>query len=320
MQAFTRLWPNAPKWFGGVGVATGLAAAAADFAANKRASRKPPDDTVESKLAQFYNDKANQMTGQTVSSAAPGVNVTVNLTNPGHPQVQTQTSKYMMEEGNSDIKTDCFSCASAHLAALKASTERAKSEIYKSGGQCGTDCQEWLSLGVKESAALLAKDWTSDRINQLPEHQKNVIETYRSKVRDVMSDMLGGSKQAQALVEADGLLGEAIRFTNAGDGIDHPEVFSRLAEAEANLSAAERLDITAYDPDTANRLRSLRQAVGNKVDSPDALKNVYKQTRDLTDSFNKQVLGNVTPQQIDELSNRTSQIFSGFKRDRMRVS
>ncbi len=223
----------------------------------------------------------------------------------------------MMEEGNADIKTDCFSCASAHLAATKAALERARGAL--DNGRCGADCKQWLNLAADESAALLSWDWTDERIAQLPDHQRRVIEPRKAQVDALFTDILGGNKQAAEITKGKSLLGESIRFTNADDGVDHPQVYGRLKASEEMLATAERLDITAFDVDTANKLRSVRQAAGSKVDSPDALRATYRAAREVASRVNDQVFTQIDPGQLTALHARADDIWSGFKQDRLQA-
>jgi hypothetical protein len=267
----------------------------------RQVSKAYQGPTLEEKLADFYYRKAAELKNP--------VNVTVNVGN--------KASRYLMEEGSTNIATDCFACASGHLAATKAAIERAKQSMKN--GTCGDECRKWLNIGAQETAALLAKDWTDEKIQSQPEHKKRVLEKYKAEVREVMTDMLGGSDQAQLINEAAGLIDETLRFTNSGDPLDHPEVDGRLKAAESSLAAAERMDIAAYDTETANKIRSVRQAIGNKVNTPEDLKTVRAQARDLVETVNKRVFENLDNGKIIELRERTSKIYNGFKEDRKKV-
>jgi len=237
-------------------------------------------------------------------------------------QVSNQTSpslsapsRYVMEEGNTDINTDCFSCDSAHLAATKAALERAQDAAKD--GTCGADCRKWLNLAADESAALLSWDWTDERISRLPEHQQQVIRPRKQQVERLFQEILGENHQAVEVNKAKSLLGESIRFVNSGDDINHPEVAGRLKRSEEMLAVAERLDITAFDPDIANKLRKVRQVVGNKIKSPDDIKETYRQAREVAQSVNDQVFSSIDTTKLDSLARRADEVWSGFKRDRV---
>jgi hypothetical protein len=291
-----------PSWVGWLLGGMSAVAIGLDAWTARQVSKTYQGPTLEEKLADFYYRKAAEFKNP--------VNVTVNVGN-------NQTSRYLMEEGNTDVSTDCFSCASGHLAATKTAIERAKQSMKN--GTCGDECRKWLNIGVQETAALLAKDWTDEKIQSQPEHKKRVLEKYRAEVRDVMTDMLGGNDQAQLINEAAGLIDETLRFTNSGDSLNHPEVDGRLKAAESSLAAAERMDIAAYDTETANKIRSIRQAIGNRVNTPEDLKMVRAQARDLVETVNKRVFERLNNGKISELRERTSKIYNGFKEDRKKV-
>jgi len=307
VQGLYSMFPDRPKWLGGVTVVTALAATALDVAAEKYAAKTPPENDLHDRLIALYKDHAAKLSG--------GSNVTVNVINQASSSSSVR-SRYMMEEGNTDINTDCFSCASAHLAATKAALERARDAAKD--GTCGADCRKWLNLAADESAALLSWDWTDERISKLPEHQRRVIEPRKRQVEELFREILGNDHQAVEVNKAKSLLGESIRFVNSGDGVDHPEVAERLKRSEEMLAAAERLDITAFDTDTANKLRRVRQAVGNKIEFPDAVKEVYRQAREVAQAVNDRVLSSIDTTRLDDLTKQANEAWSGFKQDRIR--
>jgi len=313
VQGLYSMFPDRPKWLGGVTVATALAAAALDIAAEKYAAKTPPESDLHDRLIAMYNEHADRLSGG-------GSNVTVNVINQAPSSAISSTtsarSRYMMEEGNTDINTDCFSCASAHLAATKAALERARGAARD--GTCGTDCRKWLNLAADESAALLSWDWTDERVSRLPEHQRQVIEPRKRQVEGLFREILGNDHQAVEVNKAKSLLGESIRFVNSGDGIDHPEVAERLKRSEEMLAAAERLDITAFDVDTANRLRRVRQVVGSKIESPDDIKETYRQAREVAQAVNDRVFSSIDTTKLDYLTRQADEAWSGFKQDRIR--
>lgn len=300
---------STPPWLTwGLG---GLSAVAIGFDiwTARQLSKKDPEPSLHQQMADIYYQKAAQLSG---GKAPAPLNLTVNIG--GAP---AQTSRYLMEEGNTNTATDCFACASSHLATTKKAVEMAQENMQD--GKCGDRCRAWLNTGAQETASLLAKDWTDERLAAQPEHKRQVLEKYRSDARGVMADMLGGNEQAALINEAAGLLDESLRFINAGDPLDHPEVDSRLRDAEAALSAAERVDIMTWDTGTANKIRGVRQAVGSKVNTPEDLKQVRSQARDLANSINQQVFSDMSAERITDLNKRTSSIYNGFKRDRQSV-
>lgn len=290
-------------------IGTALVAWAVDVAAERYAARPMPESDVHDRVIELYKQRAEEWATQ----RGPGV--TVNVIN--QASAASIPSRYMMEEGNPDINTDCFSCASAHLAATKAALERARAAARD--GECGADCRKWLNMAADESAALLSWDWTDERISRLPEHQRRVIQPRKAEVEKLFGDLLAGDTQAVEINKAKSLLGESIRFTNSGDGTDHPEVAGRLKRSEEMLAAAERLDVTAFDVETANRLRRVRQAVGNKVDSPDALKDTWRQAREVAQSVNDRVFSSIDPAVLDDLSRRADAVWNGFKEGRTKA-
>lgn len=308
VQGLYSMFPDRPKWLGGVTVVTALAATALDVAADKYAAKTPPESDLHDRLIAMYNEHADRLFGG-------GQNVTVNVINQASSSSSAR-SRYMMEEGHTDINTDCFSCASAHLAATKAALERARDAAKD--GTCGADCRKWLNLAADESAALLSWDWTDERVSRLPEHQRQVIEPRKQQVEGLFREILGNDHQAVEVNKAKSLLGESIRFVNSGDGVDHPEVAGRLKRSEEMLAAAERLDITAFDADTANKLRRVRQAVGSKIESPDAVKETYRQAREVAQVVNDRVFSHIDTTRLDDLTKQADEAWSGFKQDRIR--
>jgi len=310
IQGLYSMFPDRPRWLGGVTVATALAATALDIAAERYAAKTPPESDLYDRLIAMYNEHADRLSGSQ--------NVTVNVINQASSISSTTSarSRYVMEEGNADINTDCFSCASAHLAATKAALERARDAARD--GTCGADCRKWLNLAADESAALLSWDWTDERVNRLPEHQRQVIEPRKRQVEGLFREILGNDHQAVEVNKAKSLLGESIRFVNSGDGIDHPEVAERLKRSEEMLAAAERLDITAFDADTANKLRRVRQVVGSKIESPDDIKETYRQARDVVQAVNDRVFSSIDTAKLDYLTRQADEAWSGFKQDRIK--
>lgn len=178
-----------------------------------------------------------------------------------------QTSRYLAEEGK-PVDTDCFNCASAHLAALAGALHQAATAAEQHG-TCDDTCQSWLRLAVQEPGILLEHDWPPDK--QWPADQQAVVEQYRPQVEALLRGSLGNddtTDQRLLIQLAAAGLKEGTRFTKSGDPIDHPEVEVRRLRAEQQLASAERLDVTAFEGPVADNLRHLRQQVsGNITDS-----------------------------------------------------
>ena len=293
--ALRALYRRPPRWLGYVLAGTAVLAAAADFAMTRTAARlsrvRPPD--VEEELLRLLRERREGMRRER--------------------EAKKEVSRYLMEEGNPDLDTDCFSCASAHIAGMRAALENA-AEAYRREGRCGPECQRWLEMAVEEPAALLARDWTEERKPRWPEEHRRLVEEYTSRITEVQQRLI--RPERQELVRAAALLTEAIRFAQAGDALDHPEVKWRLAEAEACLTAAERVDPGVYDAETAQALRRLRQDISNKIATVDDLVEAARRAREISKRANAEDFQRLSQQEIQELAEKAREIHLSFRRDR----
>lgn len=295
------IWREPPAWFGYALAGSGVIAGIWDYVAMRRANRPLPPFNQHKVSAQYYGEKAEELRArqQALSSPVP-------------------PSRYLMEEGNADIKTDCFSCASGHLAAMEgALTQAAKSA---EDGACGEECAKWLTIATEEPAALLARDWTPEKVKLFPVEQQEVVGRYAPKVRQVMSAVLEGPAKTQRenLVEAAALLGESVRFAQAGDGLDHPEVDWRLSRVETLLTTAERASATAFQPEVAQELRHLRQTVGSKINSPEDLAQAADHARRVSWNANQEVFSTLSTDKIVDLLEQAKGIRREFRADRVK--
>ncbi len=234
-----------------------------------------------------------------------------------HSALSSMPSRYLMEEGNPDLNTDCFSCATAHLAATEGSLRRA-SDAARKYGRCSDECQKWLQLALEEQEALFARDWTPERVTNFPPEQQVFVAKYEPQIKALMAGILSGDQveQREAVASAAAFLKESQRFVNAGDSLDHPEVETRLSVAEMNLATAERIDPSAFDDQVATDLRHLRQRVGSKIVDRDSLADVARTATQVSNRLNAPFWQDISSDRLDELANQAKEIRQNFRADR----
>jgi hypothetical protein len=173
-------------------------------------------------------------------------------------------SRYLSEEGHPTDDTDCFNCASAHLAAWAGSLQQAATAAERAG-TCDATCTRWWTLAQQEPGILLEHDWPADKT--WPADQQAVIDHFRPQVAELWAAGWSGDTTTGAVLLAQAAAGlkEATRFTRSGDPVTHPEVERRRLAAEQALASAERLDVTAWDAKTSKALRRLRQQVSGGI-------------------------------------------------------
>lgn len=305
--AVQQAFPNAPAWVGKATLVTGVLAAIAEGFALKQAKRERTTPSEYQDLAEYYRGKAKELEAEKAPVVAKSA-----MTSPN--------SIYLMEEGNTDINTDCFSCASGHLAAIDGSLTQAAKTARESGA-CDDTCIQELHLAIEESAALFANDWTEEKMAMWPEEQRDVVKKYSPLLQGVVGSILQGeaSEQRLNLVEASAELAETVRFARSGDSLDHPEVDLRIRNAEAKLATAERLNPYAFADGVAENLRHLRQDVGSKLSSPEDLRGAVKRARQVSLEANKPHFGQIAPQDIEGLAGRMRTLREEFKADRRKA-
>lgn len=293
LRAFYR---RPPRWLGYVLAGTAILAAAADLAASRTAVRlaraRIPD--ADEEILRLLRQRLESLKRE--------------------QEAKREVSRYLMEEGNPDLDTDCFSCASAHIAGMRAALENA-AEAYAREGKCGPECQRWLEMAVEEPAALFARDWTDERKQRWPEEHRRIVDEFSARIAEIQARLL--RPERQELVRASALLSEAVRFAQAGDSLDHPEVRWRLAEAEAALVAAERSDPGSFDPDTAQALRRLRQTVSNKIFTTEDVIRAAREARQLARSANSEDFSRISHDELKELAEKAREVHLSFRERRM---
>jgi len=222
-------------------------------------------------------------------------------------------SKYLAEEGASP-DTDCFSCATAHLAGAEGALRRAAQEAKKEG-TCGQGCIRWLNIAAQEPAALLARDWTPERRSKLPPEQKALLDRYAPLV-EATAKKIAPTPEGEGVLRAASLLKESVRFAEAGDGTTHPEVEARRLVAEAELAAAERLRPGTLPPAISQNLRSLRREVGSGITSTDKLVDVARRADELSLAVNSQSWRRFRAGDLEKLADEVNRIRSEFAANR----
>ena len=331
-------WPE-KRWLKSIGVAASLMAFGADVVISRHYARVRPESAadLQRRLADLYRREADLAAGRPQVASASSesqalsqsvVNVQVGLpaapaaTAAVHSPVGAETpphSRYLMEEGNQNRDTDCFSCATAHFAGTEGSIHRARLAAERDG-ECGEECQRWLHLAAQEPEALLGRDWTPERTARFPEEQRAMIDRLAPQLRDLQRDIVGGDPQRQAIVDAAWELKEASRFTAAGDDLDHPEVEGRIRKAEEDLVVGERLRVGAFDPDTSTQIRRLRQAVGSDIVSHEKLVEVADRVDDISRAAAAPAYGRLTPEDIAQLERRAQNLRTQFLEERRRLA
>ncbi len=311
--AVSSLAPNAPRWVAVLLGATGFGAAVADLTLQRHAQAPQSDpNELYDRLAEVYRKAREEMQSSPVAVAAPAtavaqapVNITINTAAP---------SKYLAQEGAEDVDTGCLPCGKAHLGAYQGMLERA-AEAAQKEGSCGPECGQWVARAAQEPVALFARDWTPERIAKTPPHHRAILEQYVPQVRRAQSELVGGDAVTESLVRASALLSEATRFAGAGDGIEHPEVQWRLAEAEKDLTTAERAKVGAMTPDMQQRLRRLRQQAYNDVRGPEDVTAAAAEA----DAVTAEVLGaytaSLTPEQVAQRAEQARALRKSFRAD-----
>lgn len=222
-------------------------------------------------------------------------------------------SRYLAEEGASP-ETDCFSCATAHLAGMEGALRRAAQEAKKEGG-CGPGCQKWLNIAAQEPAALLSRDWTPEKRSKLPPEQKALLDRYAPMV-EAAAKKITPTPEGEGVLRAASLLKESVRFAEAGDGVTHPEVEARRLAAEAELAAAERLRPGTLPPGISQGLRALRREVGSGITSTDRLIEAARRADELSLAVNSEAWRRFRPEDLERLADEVHRIRSDFAADR----
>ncbi len=222
-------------------------------------------------------------------------------------------SRYLAEEG-APPETDCFSCATAHLAGTEGALRRAAQEAEKEGG-CGPGCMRWLNIAAQEPAALLARDWTPERRAKLPPEQKAVLDRYAPLV-EAAARKIAPTPEGEGVLRAASLLKESVRFAEAGDSVTHPEVEARRLAAEAELAAAERLRPGALPPRVSQELRALRREVGSGITDTGRLIGAARKADELSLAVNSGAWRRMRPQDLEKLADEFHKIRSEFAASR----
>lgn len=225
-------------------------------------------------------------------------------------------SRYLAEEGSAP-DTDCFSCATAHLAGMEGALRRAAREAEKEG-HCGPSCQKWIHIAAQEPAALFARDWTKEKYEKLPPEQKQLLEKYAPAVEEQMKK-IATTPEGEGVLRAAALLKESIRFAEAGDSIRHPEVEWRRLQAEAELSAAERLRPGTLPPEVSQDLRQLRRTVGSGITDTEKLVESARKADELSLKINSSAWEKMTSQDLQSIADRLHNIRASFAADRARM-
>jgi hypothetical protein len=318
-----RAWPGASGLHKAVGVAA-VGAFCADVFWARRAARVPEEPSRADDLgrwAQMLRAEADRAAGPTaeaaaVAVAAPVQNVNVHITAPGGAAsaglAASAGSRYLQEEG-ATADTDCFRCATAHLAGMEGALRRG-ARVAERGGTCDDECQRWLHLAAQEPSALFARDWTPAKHATLPPEQRAVVDAFEPRIRSVQRDLLGGApalEQREALVDGAVLLKESTRFLAAGDGLDHPEVQPRLADAVSDLTAGERLEVGVFPDALAARLRRVRQAA-SRPESPDQVVEAARAADEVSLEVNRQAFGRKSPEELRALADQVRRLRDDF--------
>ena len=306
-----QVWPSPPRWVNIAMGASGFASAVADVWISRQANKPAPaGSTLYDRIGDVYRSHREMLEGVPAASAqaidqAP-VNVTVNVG--GAP-----ASRYLASEGAEDVSTGCIPCGRAHLGALQGMLERAADAAQREGA-CGKECGRWVSRAAQEPAALLARDWTPEKIAATPPAQQAVLAKYVPQVQGLEAGLTGQDGARASLTRASALLAEAQRFAGSGDGMDHPEVTWRMAEAEKELTVAERGGNT-LDNATQQRLRKLRQQTYNAVHTPADLGVVATEADAITTEVQGAWAASLTPQQVAQIAGKAKALRESFRSD-----
>lgn len=300
-QAVGMLHGLAPAnpWMRAAGVALAIGGRGMDLFTNRRLAR---DQKTAPKSTDLLEQQMAWLTRQT---------------SPTPPRTAGATSRYLAEEGKASTDdTDCFNCASAHLAALAASLDNAASAA-EHGDTCDDACQQWMRLAVQEPGILLEHDWPDDKT--WPADQQAVVDRYRPQVQELLVAALGDDTTAQSrsmIALAAAGLKESTRFTKSGDPIDHPEVEKRRLKAEQRLAGAERLDVTAFEGPVADDLRHVRQQVSGGITDASTLTHTAQRADRLSQVVNAPAFGQQNPQHLRQLARQAQALQEQFAAER----
>ncbi len=219
----------------------------------------------------------------------------------------------------------CAVCGKAHLAATAGMMDRA-AQLAQERGACDADCGYYLSAAQREVVNLIGYDWTPEAITATPEGERQLLTQWAPHVDQLQGTLFQGP-EAQArmnLAKAAGALEEAGRFARA-DGVNHPEAQQRIADAEAWLAETERGE---WSPERRQQMdgptrdvvdqalpafRKQRQFLINGIESPEDLDRVAAEVGTLNARLQGIAWSQLTPDQIQHMSDQTQQIRQGFR-------
>lgn len=222
---------------------------------------------------------------------------------PTEAQAQEKSSKpypsrYLTQEGvGEEWDTGCLGCGVAHLGLASGMLKRA-SEIAQTKGPNDHEVQKSVQIARKELASLFAQDWTPERIARTPPNHRQILDAFLPKVRRLQEQLANPMVTNALLTWAD--LHEADRFVwEESEGVGHPEVELRLADAETAALEAERVDLGP------ERLADL------PPEQQEAIIEERRRLRHLRQSLKPGVIQ--TPRQVSEAARQAYEITQGLE-------
>lgn len=319
--------PAALKWALGIGA---VAAIAADVYEDWRRAQPRPPDGRDQAAAEIYRQAAERQRPPPPPAPAAAA-VAVAYASAHAP------AAYLLEEGKDSVDTDCWSCASGHMAAMEGSLRRAAQETDQAGS-CDEECQRCLELACEEPAALAALDWDDASVARFPPEQQAVVSKHLPRLQGLAATILDGPHRLERgeLVEGAALLKESVRFTAAERrralesgasaaeadlaAVRQVEVERRRADAEAHLATAERLSVTAFSADVSDDLRHVRQDVANRMHAPAALASAGERASDVARRANAPYWQDTPPLRWSALADQLAAQRQEFYRSRQQLA
>lgn len=241
----------------------------------------------------------------------------------------TPYSAYLSQEGaDQEWDTGCLPCGRAHMAAVQGLLEQAR-DVAGREGPDSPRVRKYVAEANREITALFLRDWTPERIAAAPPEHRAVIERYIGPLKQLQANI--SSPVAADATAAWSMLDEATRFAHE-DGVEHPEVQTRLADAEVLAVTAERHalspeSIAELPPEkqeaareAVRNLRRVRQQVLNGIATPQDLDVAATEAARVVDRLGAITYTSIPSDRLDHLAAEAAKMRTRFREDAGRAA